>query len=82
MSTNLNRNIINFSPYLVIFLKICTLDEKIAVENTTIPEHLEQMIEVLKIEEQENGTGSAVSISQENYQYSFSILLEPLLKLI
>lgn len=35
-------------------------DEKIAVENTTIPEHLEQMIEVLKIEEQENGTGSAV----------------------
>lgn len=39
----------------------CVLDERIAVENTTIPEHLAQMIEVLKIEEQENGFSSAVS---------------------
>lgn len=38
------------------------VDERMAVENTTIPEHLEQMIEVLKIEEQEYGYSSAVSI--------------------
>ncbi|XP_066934103.1 FHF complex subunit HOOK interacting protein 2A-like [Clytia hemisphaerica] len=36
-----------------------TEDERIAVENTTIPNHLEQMIEVLKIEEHENGISSA-----------------------
>ena len=47
-------------------LSYAILDERIAVENTTIPEHLEQMIEVLKIEEQENGYSSAVNIIFNN----------------
>lgn len=35
-------------------------DERVSVESTTIPHHLEQMINVLQQEEQENGTASAV----------------------
>ena len=51
------------------------LDERIAVENTTIPEHLEQMIEVLKIEEQENGYSSAVNIIFNNLLFVGMFLL-------
>lgn len=36
-----------------------TSDERVSVESTTIPHHLEQMINVLQQEEQENGTASA-----------------------
>ena len=49
----------------IIKRSFCNLDERIAVENTTIPEHLEQMIEVLKIEEHENGSSSAVSYNMD-----------------
>ncbi|XP_057305716.1 FHF complex subunit HOOK interacting protein 2A-like [Hydractinia symbiolongicarpus] len=36
-----------------------TSDERVSVESTAIPHHLEQMINVLQQEEQENGTASA-----------------------